>query len=75
MKMRGLGDVAQHFRDDGAAKASFPTQEAALDASTDRIALQAYECGLCHHWHLGHRKGRDRRRRARKARDKNRRTE
>jgi hypothetical protein len=78
MKMRGLGETAQHFRDDGKAKAPFPTQEAALDASSDRIEFEAYECSLCHRWHLGHRSGRSRRRKARKARKartRNRRTE
>lgn len=44
--------TAQHFRRDGSAKKSFPSEEHALTAA-EQTHMQAYQCGLCGKWHIG----------------------
>jgi hypothetical protein len=68
VKMRGLGSIAGHFRQDGTAKVAYASQAEALAVSPDRAAIGAYECSLCGRWHLGHRRGKARRRKRRKLR-------
>ena len=48
-----------HYRSDGTPKRSYDTKKEAMVqarvlANKDGAAMDAYRCGECHKWHVGH---------------------